>query len=101
MSMPHRWQELWKRSMLVRICLLSHILISFGVDIHHTHGLGVTTVVDMTLHPSMTEPTLEASRKSGLRMVHCFARQQAEAYTSTGAKQSQLSIIRSRSSHTN
>lgn len=52
----------------------------------------------MTLHPSMTEPILEASRKSGLRMVHCFARQEEEAYAAKGPKQTQLSILRSLSS---
>lgn len=43
----------------------------------------------------MTEPILEASRKSGLRMVHCFARQEEEAYAAKKPKQSQLSILRS------
>ena len=61
-------------------------------------GLGVTTVVDMTLHPSMTEPILEASRKSGLRMVHCFVRQEEEACMAKKPKESQLSILRSLSS---
>lgn len=52
----------------------------------------------MTLHPSMTEPILAASRKSGLRMVHCFAHQEEAAYAAKGPKQSQLSVLRSLSS---
>ena len=43
----------------------------------------------------MTEPVLAASRKSGLRVVHCFAHQEEVAYAAKGPKQSQLSILRS------